>query len=43
MSKQLSPELNDVMTYIIVTVNNIKTGPVKSWSFSLLYEEMQSA
>ncbi|XP_040896345.1 zinc finger BED domain-containing protein 5 [Toxotes jaculatrix] len=41
-SKQLSPELNDVMTDIIATVNYIKTRPVKARIFSALCEEMGS-
>ncbi len=32
-SKQMSPELNDVMTDIIATVNYIKTRPVKALIF----------
>lgn len=38
--KQLSPELNNVMTDVIATVNYIKTRPVKAWIFSALCEEM---
>lgn len=38
----LSPELNDVMTDIIATVNYIKTRPVKARIFSALCEEMGS-
>ncbi|XP_073324188.1 zinc finger BED domain-containing protein 5-like [Pagrus major] len=41
-SKQLSPELNDVMTHVIATVNYIKTRPVKARIFSALCEEMGS-
>ncbi|XP_030298054.1 zinc finger BED domain-containing protein 5-like [Sparus aurata] len=41
-SKQLSPELNDVMTDVIATVNYIKTRPVKSRIFSALCNEMGS-
>lgn len=41
-SKQLSLELNDVMTHIIATVNYIKTRPVKARIFSALCEEMGS-
>ena len=41
-SKQLSPELNDVMTDVIATVNYIKTRPVKARIFSALCEEMGS-
>lgn len=41
-SKQPSPELNDVMTDIIATVNYIKTRPVKSRIFSALCKEMGS-
>lgn len=32
-SKQLNPELNDVMTDVIAAVNYIKTRPVKAWIF----------
>ena len=42
-SKQLGPELNDVMSDIIATVNYIKTRPVKSQIFSALCEVMGSA
>lgn len=38
--KQLSPELYDVISDIIATVNYIKTRPVKAWIFSVLCEEM---
>ncbi len=41
-SKQMSPELNDVMTDIIATVNYIKTRPVKALIFCALCEEMGS-
>ncbi|XP_062336324.1 zinc finger BED domain-containing protein 5-like [Osmerus eperlanus] len=41
-SKQLSPELNDVMTDVIATVNYIKTRPVKARIFSALCAEMGS-
>ncbi|XP_060771673.1 zinc finger BED domain-containing protein 5-like [Neoarius graeffei] len=41
-SKQLSPELNGVMTDVIATVNYIKTRPVKARLFSVLCEEMGS-
>ncbi|KAK5870459.1 hypothetical protein PBY51_003403 [Eleginops maclovinus] len=41
-SKQLSPELNEVMTDVIATVNYIKTRPVKARLFSALCEEMGS-
>lgn len=42
VSKQLSPELNDVMTDVIATVNYIKTQPVKAQIFSALCKEMGS-
>uniref|UniRef100_A0A3B5A4G3 Uncharacterized protein n=1 Tax=Stegastes partitus TaxID=144197 RepID=A0A3B5A4G3_9TELE len=41
-SKQLSPELNNVMTTVIATVNYIKTLPVKAHIFSALCEAMGS-
>ncbi|XP_059372832.1 zinc finger BED domain-containing protein 5-like [Carassius carassius] len=41
-SKQLSPDLHDVMTDVITTVNYIKTRPVKARIFSALCEEMGS-
>ncbi len=41
-SKQVSPELKDVMTDIIATVNYIKTRPVKALIFCALCEEMAS-
>ncbi|XP_024145995.1 zinc finger BED domain-containing protein 5 [Oryzias melastigma] len=42
VSKQLSPDLHDVMTDVITTVNYIKTRPVKARIFSALCEEMGS-
>lgn len=42
VSKQLSPELSNVMTDVIATVNYIKTRPVKARIFSALCEEMGS-
>ncbi|XP_063323043.1 zinc finger BED domain-containing protein 5 [Pelmatolapia mariae] len=39
-SKQLSPELSNVMTDVITTVNYIKTRPAKARIFSALCEEM---
>ena len=41
-SKQLSPDLNDLMTDVIATVNYIKTRPVKGRIFLALCEEMAS-
>ncbi|XP_047249242.1 zinc finger BED domain-containing protein 5 [Girardinichthys multiradiatus] len=41
-SKQLSSELNEVITDVIATVNYIKTRPVKARIFSALCEEMDS-
>lgn len=41
-SKQLSPELNEVMNDVIAAVNYIKTRPVKARIFSALCEEMGS-
>jgi hypothetical protein len=41
-SKQLSPELNAVMTDVIATVNYIKTRPVKARLFAALCGEMGS-
>uniref|UniRef100_A0A3Q1GZ72 HAT C-terminal dimerisation domain-containing protein n=1 Tax=Acanthochromis polyacanthus TaxID=80966 RepID=A0A3Q1GZ72_9TELE len=41
-SKQLNPELNDIMTDITAIVNCIKTRPVKARIFAALCEEMGS-
>lgn len=41
-SKQLSPELNAVLSDVITTVNYIKTRPLKARLFSALCEEMGS-
>ncbi len=39
-SKQLSPELNEVLTEVVSVVNLIKTRPLKARLFSALCEEM---